>query len=458
MAKVDTIDEELPMPTTGRWIWKEDTNSLEFAGSHQVAEHKDGKKKKGKGGIHFHDTGKRNDRAKTPMFGAVGRMGAGGVGKGTAGKGYRPHRGSPKPSMKQTGTDGINITLDHVKAVALDLLQEVAVSDLPDHFSVFSQTEQFDSFLISLLNYFSCYFERLAQEKKPTPMTTEPSLAEKKAMAEASARMAVAQKRLGQSYCVLILGLGIPRQHHMGCGMKRVSSTYTDRSMYEALYNVCTYVTWVTFRRRDFELIQKETGRMLRSDVFNPSLRPKSTPEDEEEEMETKEDKKGKRNLERKRISPAEHRRRMGKRPPIKEVVNQRSPALVSILPNPKEEAPWLFQHQPTGKGDGTTAPKPFQELSVDMTEEEFEIFLPSPLKTKVGIIGEPMSQYNPQTLTPLGAEQDEENEADSRRNSLFGSPAKSPANTRQGSTAQNRMMTSMSMTTDAFSVVDEDE
>ncbi|KAI8482663.1 hypothetical protein Bbelb_396410 [Branchiostoma belcheri] len=369
MAKVETIDEELPMPTTGRWIWKEDTNSLEFAGSHQVAEHKDGKKKKGKGGIHFHDAGKRNDRAKTPMFGAVGRMGAGGVGKGTAGKGYGPHRGSPKPSMKQTGTDGINITLDHVKAVALDLLQEVAVSDLPEHFSVFSQTEQFDSFLISLLNYFSCYFERLAQEKKPTPMTTEPSLAEKKAMAEASARMAVAQKRLGQSYCVLILGLGIPRQHHMGCGMKRVSSTYTDRSMYEALYNVCTYVTWVTFRRRDFELIQKETGRMLRSDVFNPSLRPKSTPE-----------------------------------------------ALVSILPNPKEEAPWLFQHKPAIKGDGTAAPKPFQELSVDMTEEEFEIFLPSPLKTKVGIIGEPMSQYNPQTLTPLGAEQDEENEADSRR------------------------------------------
>ena len=34
----------------------------------------------------------------------------------------------------------------------------------------------------------------------------------------------------------------------------------------------------------------------------------------------------------------------------------------------------------------------------------------------RVGIIGEPMSQYNPQTLTPLGAEQDEENEADSRR------------------------------------------
>ena len=47
----------------------------------------------------------------------------------------------------------------------------------------------------------------------------EPSLSEKKAYANAVERLEVAQKLLGRSYCILVLGLGMEKQHHMECGV-----------------------------------------------------------------------------------------------------------------------------------------------------------------------------------------------------------------------------------------------
>lgn len=46
----------------------------------------------------------------------------------------------------------------------------------------------------------------------------EPSLTEKQAYADSKAKLKVAQKLLGQSYCMLVLGLGLEPQHHMYCG------------------------------------------------------------------------------------------------------------------------------------------------------------------------------------------------------------------------------------------------
>ena len=46
----------------------------------------------------------------------------------------------------------------------------------------------------------------------------EPSLAEKKAYEDACAKLGIAQKQLGQAYCILVLGLGLEQQHHMACG------------------------------------------------------------------------------------------------------------------------------------------------------------------------------------------------------------------------------------------------
>ena len=47
---------------------------------------------------------------------------------------------------------------------------------------------------------------------------SEPSLAERKALATAVSKQEAAQRLLGQSYCTLVLGLGLEDKHHLGCG------------------------------------------------------------------------------------------------------------------------------------------------------------------------------------------------------------------------------------------------
>lgn len=46
----------------------------------------------------------------------------------------------------------------------------------------------------------------------------EPSKSEKEAYEVACAKLKVAHRLLGQSYCLLVLGLGLENVHHMACG------------------------------------------------------------------------------------------------------------------------------------------------------------------------------------------------------------------------------------------------
>lgn len=41
----------------------------------------------------------------------------------------------------------------------------------------------------------------------------------------------------------------------------RVSATYTDRAMFETLYAFCTFVIWITFKRKEYDMIREEIGR-----------------------------------------------------------------------------------------------------------------------------------------------------------------------------------------------------
>ncbi|KAL4237778.1 hypothetical protein ACF0H5_002490 [Mactra antiquata] len=240
---------------------------------------------------------------------------------------------------------------------------------------------------------------------------SEPSLSEKQAYADSLVKLKEAEKYLGQAYCVLVLGLGLEDEHHMICGMSRVSATDKDRAMFETLYSYCTFVVWIAFRRKDFEAVKKEVGRMLRSDTFNPAIRVKNAPEEKDpDKKEEKTDGKKEVKIEKK-ITPAEYRRLHPKRPAIKSIIYQRSPAIVAILPSPKEEAHWLFK---------TRRPLSPNSLGKIGHEEEDEknstdksCFIIEKRNFKIGIIGDPLSQYT-NTLSPLGADnEDEENEGE---------------------------------------------
>ncbi|XP_060559828.1 protein phosphatase 1 regulatory subunit 36-like [Ruditapes philippinarum] len=240
----------------------------------------------------------------------------------------------------------------------------------------------------------------------------EPSLSEKQAYADSLVKLQAAEKYLGRAYCVLVLGLGLEEQHHMSCGISRVSSTDKDRAMFETLYSFCTFVVWITFRRKDFEAVKKEVGRMLRSDTFNPAIRVKNAPEEKETEKKEEKSGEGKKEIKiEKKITPAEYRRLHPKRPAIKSIIHQRSPAIVAILPSPKEEAHWLFKTRNLlGKMDNEKD----KEDSKDDDDPNKTIFVIDKRNFKIGILGDSLSQYNPVTLSPMGAEnEDEDNEGE---------------------------------------------
>lgn len=150
---------------------------------------------------------------------------------------------------------------------------------------------------------------------------------------------------------------------------------------------------------------------MLRSDTFNPAIRVKNAPD--EKDLKEKKDKE---NKEEKKLTPAEYRRLHPKRPAIKSIIHQRSPAIVAVLPSPKEEAHWLFKMR------NALSPSELEKIGRGEEEEEEEVFEEDQIylnkKTiKIGIIGEPLAMFNLQTLSPLGADnEDEENEEEGEK------------------------------------------
>ncbi|KAH3858851.1 hypothetical protein DPMN_101492 [Dreissena polymorpha] len=180
---------------------------------------------------------------------------------------------------------------------------------------------------------------------------------------------------------------------------KRVSATYKDRDMFETMYTFCTYVVQITFKQypRD-DTVRKEVGRILRSDTFNPAVRAKNFPE------EVLYEKVGKHQVKVwKKVTPAEYRRTHTKRPAIKSIIHQRSPAIVSILPSAKEEAFWLF------KRTRPLSPNSLAKMGKEEEEKDENTLVYIDKKNfKIGIIGDLLRNYT-QTLTPLGAENEEE-------------------------------------------------
>lgn len=415
MAQPDDLHK--PSTLSRRWVWKDETNTLEAVSTvpgsidkgtnFHLAANKS-KRSKGGLGIHFQDLNKKNDRGTPSVmsrnYGATGASSRRGHAYLMFQRAGNMKGSSPRPSVKAAGAnEHATVSLDDVKSVALDSMPDVDVLP-PECYS----SQQFDEFQLAILNYFDAFFERMAIENKPKPMAVEPSLAEKKALATAVAKQEASQRLLGQCYCTLVLGLGLEDKHHLGCGRQRSSDTSRDREMYEALYTFASYVTYITFRRQHLDLIQRELGRMFRSDTFNPAGRPKAV--EEVYAMDRLKDNT------KQPLTPAEYRRLKPKRPPIKCIINQRSPVLVSLLPTSQEASPWFLDR---------TKALPLSENDIPHEDDKLELHL----QTKVGIIGEPMSGFNPLTLAPFGEEQEEEtgDEDESRRNSVPGDAPVTP-------------------------------
>ncbi|PIK57543.1 hypothetical protein BSL78_05533 [Apostichopus japonicus] len=445
--------DDIPKAIPGKWYWKEDSSSLEFQAS--VIQAVDPKDKKGrKKNLVVGDYGGRRDRLTPNRFDSKHGVG---TGVSTTTKSQR-HGLVSRSARSAKGTEkDTTVTLARVKTVTLSLLNEVNVNT-ESFEKALCGLPQFDEFLLGLLNYFAAFFDKLALGKPKQAMTTQPSQAELRAKAEIEASMATAQRKLAQSYCVLVLGMldqkiiiwdvedkECPQPIKTEKRMRFVSlSNFTFlvpdikgkkerdikdpmQELSQSLYRFCVHFVWIVFSRKEHELISKEVGRLLRSDVFNPALRVKHAPPEDAENL--REERR--QFLEDTKLTPAERRRQIEKRPAITSIVNKRSPVIVSLLPTPKEKNGWLFDRL---------------ELDpVASSDEIEEKNSSSSYKTKVGIIGEPLNLFNTSTLAPLGSEQDEENSDETQ------SKKENSANNGQ-SKGLGRQLTAQSQATDVFS------
>nr|XP_025045912.1 protein phosphatase 1 regulatory subunit 36 [Pelodiscus sinensis] len=369
---------------TGVWYWKEDTQTLEFASSTPATEVKE-KLQKCKA-IHFQEMGSKTvDRSTHGMFQEL--FGIQFPEKRTS------IREEKSPKLSKRGQNEY-ITLDDVKYVALFLVQEDESYHIPSFTSIM-RSKQLDEFLMALLFYLSHYLEKIALEKKPKAFMVTPSVLDQKEREETLAKLEGTKKHLAKVYCILILGLGMAEHHHMACGKRKTSSTQKDREFFECFYNFCTYVAWVVFRRKNFQEIQEEVGRLLRSDIFNPALREKSS------------------SMQKTDFSADQSI--YARRPAIKSVVGQRSPVLSTLLPLPKDNAQYLFQNHYLHRG---------RTLPI-RSHDDLPDYSTVDLLPKVGIIGALRSKFNPHTLMPIGVMEEEEEEEEqqrTKRNSLSAS------------------------------------
>uniref|UniRef100_A0A8C6ZEI9 Protein phosphatase 1 regulatory subunit 36 n=1 Tax=Nothoprocta perdicaria TaxID=30464 RepID=A0A8C6ZEI9_NOTPE len=250
-------------------------------------------------------------------------------------------------------------------------------------FTTVMRNKNLDAFLMTLILYMSFYLEKIALEKTTKAPVSTIVLLEETEMDDVLAKLEVTRIHLAKLYCNLILGEGMAEHHHMSCGKRKTSSSQKDRHFFESFYSYCSYVAWLAFRRKHFRMIQEEIGRLLRSDMFNPTLREKKDVKSQ----------KG-------TIAFVLFSR---KRPSINLVAQQRSPMLRTLLPLPKDrvKAPCCF------------------------SQEKIQIVLPYPsfpllhcvhcintiFCNRIGIIGAHRSELNPIMLMPIGMMEEEEDE-----------------------------------------------
>uniref|UniRef100_A0A493U1M4 Protein phosphatase 1 regulatory subunit 36 n=1 Tax=Anas platyrhynchos platyrhynchos TaxID=8840 RepID=A0A493U1M4_ANAPP len=214
-------------------------------------------------------------------------------------------------------------------------------------------------------------------------------LLENKEMDEVLAKLAVARIHLAKVYSNFILERGLAQQSHSPSG-KRTTSLQKDWNFFEGFYNFCSYVAWLVFRRKHFQVIREEIGRLLCSDMFNPTLKDRRNVFLQEA---------GKRAADADAVRLPWQRQAQAKHPPINSMVHQRSPMLSTLLPLPKERAHYLAQNHYCQGMD----PRP---CSCDNLPDFSELFA-----TKVGIIGAHCSELNSCMLESDEAMEEDEQE-----------------------------------------------
>ncbi|NXX19542.1 PPR36 phosphatase, partial [Podargus strigoides] len=226
-----------------------------------------------------------------------------------------------------------HVTLDDVKFAALLLKENESHHMLS--FAAVMRNEKLDEFLMALLFYLSFYLEKIALEKKYRSLISTVIFLKEKEMDDMLVKLAVARSHLAKVYCNLILERGMAQHYHIP-GEKRKTSQ-KDQNFSEGFYNFCSYVAWLVFRRKHFQVISEEIGRLLCSDVLNPALRARNNVDLQ---------KAGDLNAATNTVRLPYPRKFHAKRSSVNSMFHLRSPLLSTLLPLPKDNAQYLSKNE----------------------------------------------------------------------------------------------------------------
>ncbi|CAJ1083211.1 protein phosphatase 1 regulatory subunit 36 isoform X1 [Xyrichtys novacula] len=406
MPKYPEETRHVSMPPTGRWVWNDETDTLEFLSSSPTEE----------GVTRVRETTNIDFRELLMRSEWLADMSP------LNHRGHHSLKKSLSPAhlsayrsdvMKRQGD---RVTIEDVKQVAVGLLQENYSLPIPLGFLALLKSEQLDKILTALLLYLSCFFNHKSLGEKSKPLIVD-IITERQMMAEALAKKDIAQKKLSVCYFSLIMDLEI-EQHQRSSYRKRVfvqgrmSSNSTEWLLHACLYSFFCFVAWVTFGRKDLKDIQEEVGRLFYSDTFNMAVRrradgdPEMTPAiiSGSVKMGETDPKETGSNCTSKHLQVKE--RSLQKHPPLSSLANQRSPLLVSLLPSPKELSPHLF----LGSRAKRQSLLPVERCDTHALAEELDQQLAG---VSFGILGKPSCQFSRSTLIPLREQQDNNDEED---------------------------------------------
>ncbi|XP_032883404.1 protein phosphatase 1 regulatory subunit 36 isoform X1 [Amblyraja radiata] len=260
------------------------------------------------------------------------------------------------------------VTLNDIKYAALLLLGEKDPVGTRKRFRPMLRKQQLDDFLMALIRYFSILLPNVGSESKAADFVTNVEKVEKDVC-----QCKIAQKQLAHTYATLLLGLGMMELHHMACGKSLGSATRKDRLLFECLYAYSVHVVWVTYGRKNLEVIRAEVGRLLRSEAFNPAQYMKEKDQGGQKPQ-------------------SEHRRQQAKRPAISSIVHQRSPVLMTELQTARDKSDYLFRQHGVKLDLG--APQ--------QREKAFGLQAQPNKPPPLGILGEPLSKFLQDTLIPF--------------------------------------------------------
>ncbi|XP_061232489.1 protein phosphatase 1 regulatory subunit 36 [Neopsephotus bourkii] len=337
----------IPTVRPGMWYWKDDTNTLEFASSSPAVE-------------------KNLKEGKNTLFQEICAR--------TLKSIFQDDCSSKLPERKLADKEGKlhmisqwaqheYVMLDDVRYAAL-LLKDTRESHHMLSLEVVMGNEKLDDFLMALLFYISFYLEKIALEKKYRSLTLTMISFEKTETDNVSEKLAMSRIHLAKVYCNPILG-------------RRVG-----------LHNFSSYVTWLVFRRKHFQVIREEIGRFLFSDVFNPALRGKKNIE-----LQKRGDGTADANTAQSLYPRKDHDKRLS----ISSMIQQCSPVLSTLLPLPKDSAQYFFLNQDCQARD----PQP---RTCDDLPDFSELFT-----NKVGFIGAHCSDLKPLLSTSEEKKEEEE-------------------------------------------------